>query len=552
MLKKRALIIIALFLFPFYFIEADSRDQLKTYFVDREYDVAKRDTLSSQLKVVSEHAYFYIESEWYDALGDDRKEAIDSKLLELKIEFDNLIYPKLTSFYGTEWIPGIDNDSHITVLFHELKDGVAGYFRNEDEYPLLQSSRSNEREIIYLNAEYLFSPLIKGYLAHEFTHLLNFNQKERLKGVMEEVWLNEARAEFAIDFLGYNDNYEQSNLQQRVRDFLSLPADPLIDWQNQKEDYGSINLFMQYLRDHYTTGVIADSMKSSKTGIASINESLEKWGVKKDFSDIFSEWIVSNLINDCQGTSTYCYKNDNLKTMKIIPSLIFLPSLYQTNVSLEYSIQPWSGNWYRIVGGDGDLLIDFQGKDNADYGMAFVACDNDNKCDVGFVDLINNKGEIAFIGFGLNYKSLTLIPYVTSGKADQSYSFSLDISLENKEKEQIFIQELQAQITLLQKQIQEIKNKISLILSNKIECGNFIENLYYGKSNQQVSCLQKLLIAEEVYPEGLITGYFGFLTRKAVISFQEKYMNEILLPLNLSKGTGYVGRLTRDKLNIIK
>ena len=72
-------------------------------------------------------------------------------------------------------------------------------------------------------------------------------------------------------------------------------------------------------------------------------------------------------------------------------------------------------------------------------------------------------------------------------------------------------------------------------------------------ANSQVTCLQQFLKNQgaDIYPEGLVTGYFGNLTRLAVKRFQEKYASEILTPLGLSSGTGYVGLRTRAKINLI-
>jgi len=81
-------------------------------------------------------------------------------------------------------------------------------------------------------------------------------------------------------------------------------------------------------------------------------------------------------------------------------------------------------------------------------------------------------------------------------------------------------------------------------------CDRIENDLYFGiQNNPQVKCLQEFLIKENVYPQALITGNFFYLTKQAVIRFQEKYASEILEPLGLSKGTGYVGEKTREKIN---
>jgi len=78
----------------------------------------------------------------------------------------------------------------------------------------------------------------------------------------------------------------------------------------------------------------------------------------------------------------------------------------------------------------------------------------------------------------------------------------------------------------------------------------FKSNLQLKSSGNEVTELQKCLAQfPDVYPEGDITGYFGSLTKAAVIRFQEKYADEVLAPYNLTQGTGQVKTSTRAKLN---
>ena len=78
----------------------------------------------------------------------------------------------------------------------------------------------------------------------------------------------------------------------------------------------------------------------------------------------------------------------------------------------------------------------------------------------------------------------------------------------------------------------------------------FTLNLRRGDRNNEVKELQRCLaMFPEIYPEGVISGYFGAKTKEAVIRFQERYRKIILDPQNLARGTGAVKAGTRAKLN---
>jgi hypothetical protein len=85
--------------------------------------------------------------------------------------------------------------------------------------------------------------------------------------------------------------------------------------------------------------------------------------------------------------------------------------------------------------------------------------------------------------------------------------------------------------------------------SSSFWCHDFNVNLKIGDSGKEVLAIQTALENEGISIGKDKKGYFGVDTALAVKRFQEKYYSEILFPLGFSHGTGFVGKLTRDKLN---
>lgn len=537
------------------FVWADSLGQAKNFFVENDYDIQKRQQVAAVLKQISQKAYFYLEGSWYDNLSQEQKNQAQQQLIVLGSRFDTQIYPKLTEIFGPEWSPGIDNDERVTIFFHQLKEGAAGYFRTQDEAPKLQADDSNEREMIFINADFLFDDIIKSLLAHEFVHLIEYNQKERLRGQQEEIWLSEMRAEIAPSLLGYDADYQGSNLQKRVKTFVESPNDSLIEWLDSPGDYGVANLFGQYLLDRYGAGIFVDSLHSSQKGIASLEEAFVLHNIPKSFSRIFSDWLVTVFLNDCRVFKDYCYQNQNLKNLKIVPSLILLPAVQQADFSLNYNTPPWAGNWYRIMGGLGDLEVKFSASPDADFQVYYILCSKNQECSVSSLTLNNLKqGSIGFEDFSSKWNSLTLIPFIVSKSPVMmklSYNFSIFVQSSFAKAKARLIEELKTKISEVQAQIKTLQQQLAALQWANQTCSSFQNDLFLGLSGAEVKCLQVFLKNQgtEIYPESLVTGFFGFATKGAVVRFQEKHYSEILAPAGLTKGNGYFGYFTRQKTN---
>jgi len=81
---------------------ADSEGQIKKFFVNPGYESQSREEIQAVLKKVSQKAYFYLDQEWFQGLSKKKKEKALESLEILAKEFDETIYPELTSFFGQE------------------------------------------------------------------------------------------------------------------------------------------------------------------------------------------------------------------------------------------------------------------------------------------------------------------------------------------------------------------------------------------------------------------------------------------------------------------
>jgi len=540
--------------------KAASVGDIVNFNVDKGFDASGRTQISAALLQIDPRLYFYAEKQWWDSQTLAKQGEFLADLNNLSSEFNNKIYPTLTSVFGSEWNPGIDNDSRITILFEPMNSAEGGYFREADEYDKLQLPNSNEREMLYISASDIGSLNAKIILGHEFTHLITFNQKNKISGVEEDIWLNEARADYSSTILGYDTTYEGSNLQQRVKDFIANPSDSITDWAGAKSDYASVDLFTHYLVDHYGVNVLSGSLKLKSAGIESINGALFKNGAKENFAQIFTGWTIALAINDCSQNAKYCYSSQNLNNLRISPTLIFLPLAGSSSLSTTNVTKNWAGNWQKIIGGSGDLKLDFSGLAGLNFQVPYILYDKDNNYSVKFLQLDNNeKGEIEVQDFGIKYNSLIIIPSLQtkiSGFDDSDliypYSFTVSITGSDSGADQVLIQKLLAQIDSLKAQIAKLQ--FQQYSGVQQSCPQISSNLYFGMSNNgSVMCLQEFLKNQgaDIYPEGLVTGNFGNLTRQAVIRFQEKYASDILTPAGFLSGTGYVGQFTRNKINQI-
>lgn len=204
--------------------EVGERREFKVLNADYEFD-----KVYARVRLVTDHTIIYVDE---DAPAGGFS---DFDLLGLARDFDGFIQPVVTEALGAE--SDVDGNERVIILLTPAvnrltaqdADGfVGGFFFGVD---LMDTSGSNRGEIFYAvvpdptgiygpklsRSALLYS--IPAVLAHEFGHMVHFNQR-MLEGQaegQEALWLSEALAQMAEDLVG--SAYERVGDPEQARQY---------------------------------------------------------------------------------------------------------------------------------------------------------------------------------------------------------------------------------------------------------------------------------------------------------------------------------------------
>lgn len=259
--------------------------------------------VQATLRYVTPHVYFWVQ----DGVSYD-----DGEMKTLVDAFENKIYPTDREFFGSEWTPGIDGDEHIYILYSRgLGSSIAGYFSSSDSVHPLINEFSNAHEMFLFNADntFLGEEFTYGVLAHEFQHMIHWNQD-----LNETSWINEGFSEVAAFLNGYDPGGFDWL-------YISDPDLQLNDWPNDQDTtsphYGAGFLYLTYFLDRFGEDATKALVKDPANGFDSVDNVLREikatdpvTGQPISADDFFMDWAVTNFTLDASvGDGRYIYTN---------------------------------------------------------------------------------------------------------------------------------------------------------------------------------------------------------------------------------------------------
>jgi len=308
-------------------------------------DTLEHFLITATLRAQTAHAQLWVENEY----------PIDQDALEQAARyFEEHIYPTDRAMFGSEWSPGVDNDVHLILLHtHDLGSSILGYFSATDEFSRLVNPYSNEREMFYLNLDYLQpdTPSYYSTLAHEFQHMIHWAHDRN-----EDSWVNEGLSTLAELVNGYGR-------QNAIFLFPEQPDMQLTTWPEEGTGihYEASYLFMTYLWERFGDEAIRALVDEPRNGEAGVEATLARLGYSMSFSDLFADWVIANYLDDpTVEDGRYSYRSLDMPSLSLAATHHFYP-VHETGTVHQYGtdyieLEPHKGRANYT-----DFRITFQG-----------------------------------------------------------------------------------------------------------------------------------------------------------------------------------------------
>jgi|GEM_PF-5416469 len=349
------------------------------------------DTCGAKCYKAGVHCYIFIDTASEKILDPDR--AVLAGNIAKAFDSDNSpfdpgcgIYDKTRSYCGSEPNPGIDGDSKIFILISpKLGSKLYGYFYSLDE---IDAANSNKKEIIYANDDIFSGNMYNGLatLAHEFSHLINYNMKFKIGGSFEETFISEGSAVLCEKLNGFTlegtkDYSGNGYILRSIDTFLKSPSSFYFFYWNK--DYGAGFLFMTYIMERYGVEVFKNIQKSDKTGTDNIESC-----TNTSFSELFTEWMLVNYYSGLNGSPVlpsgstrakydnfnpkgkyegYSARDNGAVESYVLGGIGFKPGIVLSSAPGNQTIGQYSCNYFEIIPAESAGSVSFTYTSKSEY-----------------------------------------------------------------------------------------------------------------------------------------------------------------------------------------
>lgn len=294
--------------------------------------------ITAKMVSLSSHTYFWIQ----EGLSYDLKDI--SYLADI---FETRVYPTDHAFFGTEPIPGIDGDIHISIVYAMGMGRAAGFFSSSDTVTQNIDEYSNQAEMFYISADYVDlsnHDQVGDIMAHEMQHMILYALDKN-----ETSWVTEGFSGLAT----YLNGYGPSEFDPI---FAANPNTQLTFWPDDQQgdsspNYGAAFMFMKYFLDRFgesaTKALVAETAndyQSVDLVLQELNFTDPVTSMPVNGDEFFRDWSITNLVNNDPANKDIRYQYKNFR-----PPFFFTEKLtVSQNDWLEKNVNQFGTRYYEI------------------------------------------------------------------------------------------------------------------------------------------------------------------------------------------------------------
>ena len=321
----------------------------KSIYIDTNWDgndLCDYATSSATLRAVGTYCNVWVVDKYYES-SVAKNNKVNSEIAQNLAEKFDLIYPYITNVFGDESneLSNVDSNltkidmgtysdtgTYINIVIYDIgadyksesTSGVVGYFYAKDYYYTKSSNRkdiygtSNIGKYFYVDSAYAVDEfnIVVSTLAHEFQHMVNYNQKNILHSKSPSTQYNEMLSMLCEDMmqekLGLDDEDSPKNRLQYFNAYYYLSGLTEYNSSYATCSYSNSYAFGTWLCRQYGGAALAKEMSTNEyvnneSIVAAVNTINE---TSYTFDDLFMQFLLA-----LTGSSTYTFNQDAAQTI---------------------------------------------------------------------------------------------------------------------------------------------------------------------------------------------------------------------------------------------
>lgn len=309
--------------------------ETKEIYVDNNTDISTFVQKSATLRAVGTYCYVWVVDDFYSSTAGENK--VDSAIAQKYADAFDKMYPMITNVFGNEsdkiyyyskWRNMEDYSStgtKINIVVYDIgndyslsenqKCGIVGYFYAKDYFYNYSEKgvTSNNGKYFYIDSGYAnsnFDTTIST-LAHEFQHMVNYNQKKVSHNLTSGQWYNEMLSMLCEDMmqehLGIKDEDSPKARTKVFNEYYYYSGISEYNSKNQICSYATAFSFGSFIARNFGGAELVQkiSQNSYVDNDSIINAVNSLNGTEYTYDDLFEKYLLALF-----GDSTYTHNKD--------------------------------------------------------------------------------------------------------------------------------------------------------------------------------------------------------------------------------------------------